>query len=1292
MIDVAAAIIEHQGKVLAARRKPGSHNGGLWEFPGGKIEPGETARQCLMRELEEELGIQSQIGDVVGENIHHIEGKGPEKTIRLLAYKVRHTGGEIQLLDHDQILWLTPDQLHTLNWSPADIPLVACYQAQWTTSNYYLNNAKNYALESQNFAVDNIHAPLISKLQPGAHILDLGCGSGRDSKAFIDAGFKVTAIDSCEPLTKLAAKHIGQPVHHLSFLELDYDREFDAIWACASLLHCPKSQMPHVLARVMKALKPGGIAFMSFKWGNDETVDDKGRFFNNYTKTSLHELLQQNAQVYVHRIWSETTPLRGSEQQWVSALVGAVNIETARFPEKHLTVGGDDHFLPGLLSAIDHASEINIAAAFITEQGLSLLFESLTDALRRKAKINLLTGDYLYFTSPEALRLLLVLKAQGADVRIFESGQKQSFHMKAYLFVRAFSNGRDQGCAFVGSSNITKMALRNGLEWNLCVDRLQDEARFTQILGQFDNLFKDSRCKILSNGWIESYQKRIPKRAKVIPGLLEVDEPIEVPVPNPIQAEALVALTQTRAQGYRRGLVVLATGLGKTWLAAFDSTAVNAQRILFVAHREEILEQAEQTFLKIKTGVSAGYYTGKKQELEADMLFASIQTLGRTNHLNKFAKDHFDYIIVDEFHHAAARTYKQLLAHFTPKFLLGLTATPERTDQVDILALCDDNEVYRKDLFEGIESKQLCPFNYFGLYDEAVDYQEIKWRNGKFDPDQLFNQLATVARAKHNFDQWQLHHQQRTLAFCISRKHADFMANYFNNHDVKAISVHSESKVQRKEALKKLAKGEVDIIFSVDLFNEGVDLPSIDTVLMLRPTESAIIFLQQLGRGLRTNAGKSKLIVLDFIGNHISFFRKATALFKVGASNKARNAFTKNARNETLELPDGCFVNYDIEVIEFMEKLTATRFDQQAALYQSLKEMLGRRPSLPEFVQARGGLDAIRKEHEQWLTFVDTQGDLSANEAACVASHQAYFRELETTTLTKSFKMVTLEAMLELDGFSKPPTTLQLALQSWEILHRRRVLLPDLHSDFQGFDNLPTALQSKWHNYWKTNPIKAWAIPTPAQKKANAKLFFTVEEQAFTCAERVEAIHFESFENLTQELVNYGFYRYNERKVTAKSAKPVALPVELMQQVPYFSDLKIACGHFASSTHDTDNIEMRQLPLSYGKLNPAKHFIAKAKGNSMNGGKNPIKNNDYLLLEIISPIAAGSNNGKIVAIERQDVTGDDQYLLRMVNKLGPGEYQLLAQNPDYEPMMASEDMTTFARLKGVVELGDLKFQ
>ncbi|NQZ09036.1 MAG: NUDIX domain-containing protein [Algicola sp.] len=326
MIDVAAAIIEHQGKVLVARRKPGSHNGGLWEFPGGKIEPGETARQCLMRELEEELGIQSQIGEAVGENIHYpegkSEGKSDGKSIRLLAYKVRHTGGEIQLHDHDQIQWLTPDQLHTLNWLPADIPLVACYKAQWTTSNYYLNNAKSYAAESQGFAVDNIHAPFINKLQPGAHILDLGCGSGRDSKAFIDAGFKITAIDNCEPLAKLAAQHIGQAVHQLSFLELDFDREFDGIWACASLLHCPKSQMPHVLARVMKALKPGGIAFVSFKWGDLETTDDKGRFFNNYTKTSLQALLQQNDQVYVHRIWSETTPLRDSEQRWVSAFVG----------------------------------------------------------------------------------------------------------------------------------------------------------------------------------------------------------------------------------------------------------------------------------------------------------------------------------------------------------------------------------------------------------------------------------------------------------------------------------------------------------------------------------------------------------------------------------------------------------------------------------------------------------------------------------------------------------------------------------------------------------------------------------------------------------------------------------------------------------------------------------------------------------------------------------------------------------------------------------------------------------
>ncbi len=655
---------------------------------------------------------------------------------------------------------------------------------------------------------------------------------------------------------------------------------------------------------------------------------------------------------------------------------------------------------------------------------MRLIQDALIDAINRKTKVRIITGDYLGITEPNALRYLMLLQEQGAEIKVFESGGTHSFHMKAYLFTRSANGSVADGCAFIGSSNISRSALENGLEWNLKVDKVEDEQRFQQIMREYDALYGDPRCKPLTHEWIDDYILRIPVQQSspaFEPGADEQEPP---PTPNNIQTEALHKLKQTREDGYRRGLVVMATGLGKTWLAAFDSEQANAKRLLFVAHREEILNQAQETFVRIHPDAKVGRYDGKSRDQNANMLFASVQTLGREQHLELFAKDHFDYIVVDEFHHAAARTYQRLLAHFSPGFLLGLTATPERADQSDILALCDDNLVFSRDIFNGIEAKLLSPFHYHGIAD-VVDYQEISWRNGKFDPDELFNQLATTARAKHNLKQWQALHQTRTLAFCISIKHADFMADYFKRQGVKAASLHSSSKVLRNEALSQLEKAELQVIFSVDLFNEGVDLPSIDTVLMLRPTESKIIFLQQLGRGLRTSLAtdKEKLIVLDFIGNHVSFFRKPEALFQVGVTNKSRKQFIEEAKMQRLELPAGCFVNYDLQSIDVMEKLIATKLDPQLAIYRALRDSYGRRPVMAEFYRAGGAVDTIRKEYGQWLALVNDEANLDDTEKVCLGHYQGFFAELETTSLTKGFKLILLEALIELEGFASPPST-----------------------------------------------------------------------------------------------------------------------------------------------------------------------------------------------------------------------------------------------------------------------------
>ncbi len=962
------------------------------------------------------------------------------------------------------------------------------------------------------------------------------------------------------------------------------------------------------------------------------------------------------------------------------------------FPKQYLTVGGEDPFLPSLLAAINYANRISITSAFIRLTGLRLIQDALLDALKRGSEIRILTGDYLSITDPNALSYLMLLKQAGAQVRVFESGGVQSFHMKAYLFCRSDDGLMKEGCAFVGSSNISKSALETGLEWNLRVDWAEDKDRFAQIFDEYEKVFADSRSKELSHDWIDEYRRRIPKdkiRAIAEPGANEVEE---VPTPNAVQNQALSKLTATRNSGYRRGLVVMATGLGKTWLAAFDCKAVNAQRILFVAHREEILEQAEQTFVRIMPDARVGKYNGKEHELNVDMLFASVQTLGKTRHLEKFRKGHFDYIVVDEFHHAAASTYRRLLAHFEPGFLIGLTATPDRTDQSDILHFCDDNLVFSEGLFDGIKAKLLCPFHYHGVGDETVDYQEIKWRNGKFDPNQLLNQLATTSRARHNLEQWRIYRQKRTLAFCISKKHADFMSDYFNRNDVISLSVHSDSDVPRNVALEQLRLGEIDVLFSVDLFNEGIDLPSIDTVMMLRPTESKIIFLQQLGRGLRTNpeSGKEKLVVLDFIGNHTSFFRKPEALFGIGVTNSARKSFIKHAKDKALPLPEGCFVNYDLTAIDFMERLTATSVDKQVDVYQSLKESYGRRPSMVEFYNAGGAVDTIRREHGQWLRFVDDQGDLTPAEQSCLEMHSAFLLELELTKTTKSFKLILLESMVELEGFSIAPTIEELSARGFEILQRRRILLTDLPEGYRVQRNLQGDEITKWTDYWKKNPINAWI----GGNSPNVKTYFKVDGDRFYFTEKISESNYDEFTALVSEINSYRYLQYESRLANrgiefSSENNGNSDGGDQRIGVPFFTDLKIACGHFASSDHRTENMATRILPSRYGQLDESLSFIAQARGDSMDGGQNPIRDGDFLLMEAITAPDFKGLDDHTVAIELKSKGGDDQYLLRDIAARDFWQKELVAKNPKYPTIGLTKEMDVFAQFKAVITSSDV---
>jgi len=795
-----------------------------------------------------------------------------------------------------------------------------------------------------------------------------------------------------------------------------------------------------------------------------------------------------------------------------------------RYDDKQLTTGGNDPLLPKLVHAINHASEIEIAVSFIQCSGLNLLFEPLKDAILNGVRLKLLTSDYLDITDPVALRELMPLVGRGADIRIYQSDNKQSFHMKSYIFVKTNSGKKEgeflDGCVFIGSNNISKSALTNAHEWCFRHDYLppktsREALEFTYIRSSFAQIFDHALVHKLDNNWISGYLKRRKKMqfVSIDPGSPPAEN-FEQVTPNVIQIEVLTALVNTRQIGFKRGLVVLATGMGKTWLAAFDVLQIKAKRILFVAHREEILLQAQRTFAQLMPEKSSGFYNAKMRQKETDILFASVQTIGRENHLKQFTKDHFDYVVVDEFHHASASSYGNLLTYFNPDFLLGLTATPERTDQSDILGLCDNNLVFERNLTQGIDDQILAPFKYYGIWDEFINYQTIPWRNGRFDPKSMDNQFATQKRANHILKQWRHYKQQKTLAFCTSVKHADYMAESFNNAGIQAVSVHAKSAVRRNDALSQLQNGTIEVIFSVDLFSEGTDLPAIDTILMLRPSDSKILFLQQLGRGLRLHKDKTHLVVLDFIGNHHSFLNKPYALF--GGS--SIRELVRNVQNPVLA--DGCFVNYDIEITQFWQQLAKQQRATAIEDYQNLYELLGHRPTASEFYNEYGDLRKVNKQQKSWFNLV-AECEKQPNELLTIF-HEFLLLAVQTTTMTKCFKAILLEAFLRLDGFQNAPSLSSLAAESWRVLqrypHLRQTELPETEQNV-------SADSAVWLSYWKRNPIKAFTN----KAKVSGQPWFTVIDDKFVVNIKVNPKDKACLHSLVQELLDLRLLEYNQR-------------------------------------------------------------------------------------------------------------------------------------------------------------------
>lgn len=551
-------------------------------------------------------------------------------------------------------------------------------------------------------------------------------------------------------------------------------------------------------------------------------------------------------------------------------------------------------------------------------------------------------------------------------------------------------------------------------------------------------------------------------------------------------------------------------------------------------------------FNRVHPNAHTGLFQGALKEHEADFVFASVQSLSKPEALQRFSSKHFDYIVVDEFHHASAPSYRSIIKHFNPQFLLGLTATPERTDQADILSLCDNNLVFERNLVHGINAQLLAPIHYYGIYDEYVDYQEIPWRSGRFEPAQIEFAFATQKRAKHIYQHWLKHKQTRTLGFCISQKHADYMSQYFQQQGVRAGAVYAGSQLTRHAALSQLAQGQLEVIFSVDMFNEGTDLPALDTVLMLRPTESKIIFLQQLGRGLRLSqeTNKTHVVVLDFLGNHHSFLNSPAALL----GEKDRNTVLNTIRQQQpIQLAEGCFINFAPKIVGFWEKLARKIGSTAAEDYQQLRDELGHRPTATEFFHKGYDLAKMRKQAGSWLALVAKQEE-DALFKQLLSEHGEFFAKgVETTSMNKSFKGFLYQAFLDLSGVQEPVATTQLAKRSRQLLEHRP---DDLRNELPQSIQQASAESRPWLSYWRKNPI----FYSCQQDKNSSQAWFIEHGNSFALNFTVTPELQEIFADYFQELIDLRLAQYFARKKKSKQPYPVK-KAEILQAAEESKDV-----------------------------------------------------------------------------------------------------------------------------------------
>ncbi|MFP8644047.1 DEAD/DEAH box helicase [Priestia aryabhattai] len=526
-----------------------------------------------------------------------------------------------------------------------------------------------------------------------------------------------------------------------------------------------------------------------------------------------------------------------------------------------------------LVTSLKECKSFYFSVAFINFSGLQLLLDPFKEAASRGVEGRIITSTYLNFTEVKALEK--IKNFDHIDLKVFSEVEEKGFHTKVYIF--EYENDYK---VIIGSANITQSALKSNIEWNVEVVSKGESPFVQDVLKEYEYLWELSDDA--TSEFLKEYEKFLATLKEASYKPQQVSERSNYIVPNKMQQRAMENLRSLRSFGETKALVIAATGTGKTYMSAFDVQKVKPKRLLFVVHREEILKKAKETFetLLVNESMTFGLLTGNSKDKEADYIFATIQTL--TKYYSEFDRNQFDYIIYDEAHHATSPSYQRIMEYFTPVFMLGMTATPERSDSMNVFDLFDNNVGIEVRLHEALEDQLVVPFHYFGITDiEGVNLSDIDID----DIIEVTKRLKVNERVDFIIEKMEFYGhdglKRKTLGFCASVEHAEYMAEEFNKRGYKSEVLHgSHSIPYRQTCIERLENedDELEVIFSVDIFNEGVDIPSVNSVLMLRPTNSPIVFIQQLGRGLRKHESKSFLTVLDFIGNHSKLFLIALAL------------------------------------------------------------------------------------------------------------------------------------------------------------------------------------------------------------------------------------------------------------------------------------------------------------------------------------------------------------------------------------------------------------------------------